>query len=158
MNSARRITFAAAAFFFLHCSAHGASEVVIAIRYLQAEGVSHSHLFLYRDDGKFLRQLTNDDSGQDVDPVFSPEGEVIVFTRENEGNPLEFWTVHPLGGPAAKLDSAPDWYEHAKTSPYFTNRTETKSSESSAPKENVSPNASATPALVGMIGERRSYK
>ena len=48
-----------------------ASEIVVAIRYLQAEGVSHSHLYLYRDDGKFLRQLTSDNSGQDVDPIFA---------------------------------------------------------------------------------------
>src|SRR5256714_885068 len=158
MNSACRISFVAAAFFFLHCSAQGASEIIIAIRYLQPEGISHSHLYLYRDDGKFLRQLTNDDSGQDVDPIFAPNGEVIVFTRERDGSPLEFWIVHPLGGPAAKLDSAPDWYEQAKTSPYFTNRAESKSSESSAPKESASPVASATPAVTGMIGERRSYK
>src|SRR5256885_3836338 len=112
MNSARRITFAAAAFFFLHCSAHGASEIVIAIRYLQAEGTSHSHLYLYRDDGKFLRQLTNDNSGQDVDPIFSPDGAAIVFTREKpNSSPLEFWSVQPLGTDLKKLDSAPDWYE-----------------------------------------------
>src|SRR2546423_1816106 len=140
------------AFSLLAINLRAASEIVIAIRYLQAEGISHSHLYLYRDDGKFLRQLTNDNSGQDVDPVFAPNGEVIVFTREREGNPLEFWIGHPLGGPAAKLDSAPDWYEQAKTSPYFTNRAETKSTELSAAKE------SASPALAGMIGERRSYK
>ena len=67
-----------------------ASEIVIGIRYLQAEGTSHSHVYVYREDGKFLRQLTADDSGQDVDPVFSPEGEIIVFTREKPGSPLDF--------------------------------------------------------------------
>ena len=56
-------------------NARAASEIVVAIRYLQAEGVSHSHLYLYRDNGKFLRQLTNDNSGQDVDPIFAPDGE-----------------------------------------------------------------------------------
>src|SRR5438874_9450066 len=113
-----------ATFFLLAIELPAASEVVVAIRYLQAEGTSHSHLYLYRDDGKFLRQLTSDNSGQDVDPIFAPNGEVIAFTREREGSSLEFWTVQPLGGPAAKLDSAPDWYEQAKTSPYFTNRGE----------------------------------
>src|SRR2546430_3296579 len=121
MKIARRITFAAAGILLLVGSARAASEIVIAIRYLQAEGVSHSHLYLYRDDGKFLRQLTSDNSGQDVDPIFAPNGEVIAFTREREGSSLEFWTVQPLGGPAAQLDSAPDWYEQATTSPYFTN-------------------------------------
>src|SRR5213595_863294 len=112
-----------------------ASEIVVAIRYLQAEGMSHSHLYLYRDDGKFLRQLTTDDSGQDVDPVFAPKGEIIVFTREKPDSPLEFWRVRPLGSDSTKLASAPDWYEQAKTSPYFTNR------ETSKPADPVSPAA-----------------
>jgi len=49
------------------------AEIVIAIRYLQAQGTSHSHLYLYREDGKLLRQLTNDNSGQDVAPIFDSE-------------------------------------------------------------------------------------
>lgn len=60
--------------------APGASETVIAIRHLQAERTSHSYLYLYREDGKLLRQLTNDDSGQDSAPIFAPDGNVIVFT------------------------------------------------------------------------------
>src|SRR6266704_2565220 len=108
------------AFAILTTRAWADAEIVIAIRYLQAEGTSHSHLYLYRDDGKFLRQLTTDNSGQDVDPVFAPKGEIIVFTREKPDSPLEFWSVPPLGADSTKLDSAPDWYEQAKTSPYFT--------------------------------------
>ena len=46
-------------------NAHAESELVIAILYLHAQGTSHSHLYLYREDGKLLRQLTNDNSGQD---------------------------------------------------------------------------------------------
>jgi len=99
-----------AVFSFLAINLRAASEIVIAIRYLQAEGVSHSHLYLYRADGKFLRQLTADNSGQDVDPIFAPKGETIVFSRKKEGSPVEFWSVRPLGGEPAKLDSAPDWY------------------------------------------------
>ena len=72
--------------------ARGASEIVIAIRYLQAEGTSHSHLYLYREDGKLLRQLTNDDSGQDSAPIFAPDGSMIVFTREKSNNAREFWS------------------------------------------------------------------
>jgi hypothetical protein len=56
-----------------------ASEIVIAIRYQQAEGMSYSHLYLYREDGKLLRQLTNDDSEQDSAPIFASDGNVIVF-------------------------------------------------------------------------------
>src|SRR5712692_7106179 len=98
------------------------AEIVIAIRYLQAEGTSHSHVYVYREDGKFLRQLTSDNAGQDVDPIFAPDGETIVFSRGKEGSPVEFWSVRPLGGQPTKLDSAPDWYAQVKTSPYFTNR------------------------------------
>jgi Periplasmic component of the Tol biopolymer transport system len=56
-------------------------------------GTSHSHLYLYREDGKLLRQLTNDNSGQDSGPIFSPDGETIVFTREKPNNVREFWSV-----------------------------------------------------------------
>src|SRR2546423_15475760 len=122
MRSSLPILMVTALFSLLATTVRGASEIVIAIRYLQATGTSHAHLYLYKEDGKFLRQLTADNSGQDVDPIFAPEGETIVFTREKPGQPLEFWSVRPLGGDSTKLDSAPGWYEQAKTSPYFTNR------------------------------------
>src|SRR5439155_18054779 len=137
------------AFSLLAINLGAASEIVIAIRYLQAEGTSHSHLYLYRDDGKFLRQLTTDNSGQDVDPIFAPDGEAIAFTREKDGSPLEFWSVRPLGGAPTKLDTAPDWYEQTKTSNYFTNR-DVPGAETPAP--------SASPSAAGMIGERKTYK
>src|SRR5438477_3584535 len=146
-----------AAFSFLAIDLRAASEIVIAIRYLQAEGTSHSHLYLYKDDGKFLRQLTNDNSGQDVDPVFAPDGEMIAFTREKTGAPLEFWSVRPLGGDPGKLDAEPAWYEKTKTSPYFTNRDESTPTESASPAAESS-QPSPTPNAAGMMGERRSYK
>lgn len=133
----------------LETELRAASEVVVAIRYLRAEGVSHSHLYLYKEDGKLLRQLTADNVGQDVDPIFAPDGETIVFSRERENAPLEFWSVRPLGGVPEKLEAAPDWYLQAKTSPYFTNRDETNATES--------PEASPSPA-AGTIGERKTYK
>jgi hypothetical protein len=112
-------------FTFLLCvvgglvKARAASEIVIAIRYLQREGTSHSHLYLYREDGKLLRQLTNDNSGQEIDPIFAPSGETIVFTREiAEGN-VQYWSVEPQGKGLKRLDAAPDWYKAAKTSPFF---------------------------------------
>jgi hypothetical protein len=146
-----------AAFSLLAIDLRAASEIVIAIRYLQAEGTSYSHVYLYREDGKFLRQLTSDKSGQDVDPIFAPDGEVIVFTREKTGSPLEFWSVRPLGGSPTKLDSAPDWYERTKTSNYFTNRETPKPAESASPATE-SPQPSASPTPAGMMGERRTYK
>ena len=149
MSVLARVLIAAASA-FIAIDLRAASEIVVAIRYLQSEGMSHSHLYLYRDDGKFLRQLTSDNSGQDVDPVFAPDGETIAFTREKEGAPLEFWMAHPLGGPAGKLEAAPDWYEKSKTSPYFTNR-------DSNPADSA-PSPSTSPAGAGMMGERKTCK
>jgi hypothetical protein len=99
--------------------ANAASEIVVAIRYLQAQGESHAHLFLYREDGTFLRQLTKDDSGQDQDPIFAPDGETVVFTREISENKVEFWSVEPKGAALKRLETAPEWYSTTKSSPYF---------------------------------------
>ena len=116
------------------------SEIVIAIRYLQAEGTSHSHLYLYREDGKLLRQLTKDSSRQDVDPVFAPNGEAIVFTREKPNDQHEFWTIDPQGTELKKLDVAPNWSTATKSSPYFTNIEPEKSPRPTAsPAESTSP-------------------
>jgi hypothetical protein len=145
-----RVVIIAAISWLLALDLRAASEIAIAMRYLQAEGTSHSHLYLYRDDGKFLRQLTNDNSGQDVDPLFAPDGRAIVFTREKPNNsPLEFWSVQPLGTDLKKLNSAPDWYEQTKTSAYFTNRDATPAKESSR---------SASGTATGVIGGRKSCK
>ena len=125
----------------------GDSEIVIAIRYLQAEGTSHSYLYLYREDGKLLRQLTNNNSGQDSAPIFASDGASIVFTREKSGT-REFWSIDPLGKTLKRLEAAPDWYVAAKSSPYFTN-VEPEESGSSAvtasPGESVSPTATPIP-------------
>src|SRR6266480_3781761 len=128
-------------------NAHAESELVIAIRYLHAQGTSHSHLYLYREDGKLLRQLTNDNSGQDSSPIFSPDGETIVFTREKPNNVREFWSVNPRGTDLKKLDARPDWYAQAKSSPYFTNvepQEAGSADATSSPAESASP--TATPA------------
>ena len=156
MKLASRVVFVAATVWLLALDLRAASEIVVAIRYLQAEGMSHSHLYLYRDDGKFLRQLTNDSSGQDVDPIFAPDGAAIVFTREKTDNsPLEFWSVQPLGGNPTKLSSAPDWYEQTKTSAYFTNREAAPATEAPSTSTSTSVSAARTPG--GLIGERKSY-
>jgi hypothetical protein len=118
------------------------AEIVIAIRYLQAERTSHSHLYLFREDGKLLRQLTKDNSGQDSGPIFAEDGGMIVFTREKPNDVREFWSVDPLGKTSKKLDAAPDWYVGAKSSPYFTN---IEPEESLSPSLAASPQESASP-------------
>jgi hypothetical protein len=130
-------------------AARGAPEIAIAIRYLQAEGTSHSHLYLYREDGKLLRQLTNDNSSQDSAPIFAPNGASIVFTREKPGGPREFWSVDPLGKALKKLESAPDWYVSAKSSPYFTNvEPEESGSPNPSGSYDESPSPTATPIPI----------
>jgi hypothetical protein len=135
--------------------ARGDAEIVIAIRYLQVEGTSHSHLYLYREDGKLLRQLTNDNSGQDSAPIFAPDGSIITFTREKSNNAREFWSVDPLGKALKKLEVAPDWYVAAKSSPYFTNVEPEESASpnpSASPKESVSPTATPIPTYKSPDG------
>jgi len=87
------VSFASAV--WLSCGvipAVGGGEIVLANRSIQAQGTSHSQLFLYREDGTFLRQLTRDNSGQMIDPIFAPDGETIVFTRE-VGDHKDFWSM-----------------------------------------------------------------
>jgi hypothetical protein len=139
----------------LSTQAHGDSEIVIAIRYLQAQGASHSHLYLYREDGKLLRQLTNDNSGQDSAPIFAPNGEEIVFAREKPNNVHEFWSVEPRGINLKKLDTAPDWYAQAKSSPYFTNIEPEQSASATAtasPTDTASPSATPPPTYKSPDG------
>jgi hypothetical protein len=96
-------------------------ELAVAIRYLQAEGTSHAHIYLYREDGKLLRQLTRDEKGQDRSPVFARDGKTIVFTRELSKEVKEFWSVEPRGGGFKKLAAAPDWYLARGNSLFFNN-------------------------------------
>jgi hypothetical protein len=133
---------------------HADSEIVVAIRYLQAQGASHSHLYLYRQDGKLLRQLTKDNSGQDIDPIFASSGEKIVFTRERTKAVREFWSVDPLGTGLKKLDAAPEWYKATKSSPYFTNREEEQPEQpASSTPEASSAQGPALPNAMGKQGE-----
>ena len=114
--------------------AKAASEIVVAIRYFQAEGESHAHLFLYREDGALLRQLTKEERGQDLDPMFAADGETIVFTREIAENKFEYWSIEPKGGSLKQLGAEPEWYATTKTSPFFAwPETEGSGDDESAP-------------------------
>jgi hypothetical protein len=145
MRSSCRILIVAGILSLTAISAHATAEIVIAIRYLQAEGTSHSHLYLYREDGKLLRQLTKDDSGQDSAPIFAPDANVIAFTRQKSNDVREFWSVDPLGKAVKKLGAAPDWYTSTKSSPYFTN---VEPEESASPSPSASPEESASPTAT----------
>ncbi|MEK7950700.1 TolB family protein [Luteolibacter soli] len=88
------------------------TQVVVAIRYFKEEGVSHSHLDLFDGNGGFLRHLTKDESGQDFDPVFSPDGRSVVYQR-TKGKGVEWRMVSVDGSSDRTLKAAPEW--HAKT-------------------------------------------
>jgi hypothetical protein len=124
-------------------------EIVVALRYLRAQGTSHSHLYLYREDGKLRRQLTKDNSGQDVDPIFASDGETIVFTRGRSDNVREFWSVDLHGSGPKRLDIAPDWYAQTKSSPYLTNiepEEPTSPTPTASPEESASLSATPVPS------------
>src|SRR5436190_17965787 len=149
MRCVRAILVFTATSLLLGTPARGASEIVFAIRYLQAEGTSHSHLYLFREDGKLVRQLTNDNSGQDSAPIFAADGSMIVFTRERSNTVREFWSIDPLGKTLKKLEAAPDWYTSAKSSSYFTNfepEEPTSPNSSGSPEASVSPTATPIPS------------
>jgi hypothetical protein len=155
MRSSLQILLVAGLICFVATIACADSEIVIAIRYLQAQGTSYSHLYLYRENGKLLRQLTKDDSGQDSAPIFSADGETIVFTREKPNNLREFWSIKPRGTDLKKLDAAPDWYAQAKSSPYFTNVEPQETGAvgaTSSPVETASPTATAGPTYKSPDG------
>ena len=155
MRPVLRVLIVINALAILTTQAWADAEIVIAIRYLQAEGTSRSHLYLFREDGKLLRQLTKDNSGQDSAPIFAPDGANIVFTREKPNNVREFWSVDPLGKALKKLEAAPDWYVAAKSSLYFTNvepEESTSPNSSPSPEESVSPTATPIPTYKSPDG------
>lgn len=136
------------AFAILGVQAKAASDIVLAIHYLQPEGTSHAHLYLYREDEKLLLQLTNDNSGQDAAPIFDASGETIVFIREKPHKVVEYWTIKPRGEGLKKLEAAPSWYAQAKTSPHFTNiepESETSPTPGVSPDSTEPANESPTP-------------
>ncbi len=150
----RRVVFAGV-FALTATGARGGSELVIASRYLQPNGTSHSHLYLYREDGRLLRQLTTDDSGQDSDPIFASSGETIVFTREKPNNMREFWSVDPLGKRLKRLATAPDWYSGAKSSPAFTRGGE---EDSPQPDPTAESKEAAWPAATAGSAEQDQHQ
>jgi len=102
-------------------------EIVVAIRYLKAQGTSHAQLFLFRQDGTLLRQLTNENVAQVTNPRFAPDGVTIVFTRELSAK-KEYWSIEPLGKNLHVLAAAPAWYDKKNDAPFFTNLEESDNS------------------------------
>ena len=103
-----------------HALADDGMKIAVSIRYLQIDGTSHAHIYLYSGDGKLIRQLSSGATGQDVDPMFGPDGSEIVFTRKlKQGD--ELWAIEASGKNRRALNAAPSWYDRkADDTPEFT--------------------------------------
>lgn len=116
------------------------AETVVSIRYLQPMGVSHAHLYLYRDNGRMVRQLTTGDMGQDVEPVFSADGRTIAYAKEMPRGARQYWTVSAAGGSVHRLNAAPKWYIVERGGPRFVPELELSCDSGAAEPRFCSPN------------------
>ena len=138
--------------------------VAVSIRYLQVEGTSHAHIFLYDWNGRLLRQLTRAENGQDLHPVFSPDGREIVFTRRFPASD-EFWLISLSRGETRKIDSPPTWYQNAATAaPCFSLQIDDKASAnagvaapSPTPARLIAPDGSIELVLNRTGDEEKDY-
>jgi len=97
-------------------AADSPQSVVVAIRYYLTEGTSHGHLYLFGPDANAVRQLTRDDSGQDHDPVFAPDGRSIVYRRRMASG--EQWrSIRTSGEGDQALEQAPAWHQKSAAAP-----------------------------------------
>jgi tricorn protease len=109
MNTPRiRLAFAMIATLFLAGLAHAQPDIHDT-RMLSQPAVSARHIaFIYADDlwvadidGKNVRRLTSD-VGIESHPVFSPDGSVIAFSAQYEGN-TDVYTIPVEGGSPKRL-------------------------------------------------------
>jgi Tol biopolymer transport system component len=77
----------------------------------QRDADDESDIYLVGADGSGLERVTELDDA--VDPLFSPDGETIVFTRLSfeEGEPLQasLWSVKTDGSDLTQLTEGEDW-------------------------------------------------
>lgn len=99
------------------------AEVAIAIRYFKLKGTSHFHLFLYSDDGKVIRELTAPEDAQDTSPMFSVDGNLIYFTREQHGK-KQIFSIQPNGDHLQAVDNAPAGYPPQATDGVYSDEKE----------------------------------
>ena len=117
--------------------------VAVSIRYLQVEGTSHAHIFLYDWDGRLLRQLTKGENGQDLHPVFSPDGREIAFTRKLPTGD-EFRLINLARADTRKIEAPPTWYQSAAAeAPSFSLRINDEATGNAG-----TPSPSPTPARL----------
>jgi tricorn protease len=100
-------------FFFI--SVFGFSQNVEDTRLLHSPSISENHIaFIYAEDlwiaekdGSNPRRLTIDE-GVESNPVFSPDGSMIAFNAEYDGN-TDVYTIPSTGGVPTRLTWHPSW-------------------------------------------------
>ena len=96
----------------------GDPEIVVAIRYLKAKGASHAQLFLFREDGRLLRQLTNENVSFYGDTTFA-----LDLTNSRRIRLSDNWdTPIPLPGEPAFLTLTGNRYVEIPNSSKTANR------------------------------------
>lgn len=73
-------------------------------------GAGDSHIFVVNPDGTGLQQLTHGDNEADFHPSWSPNGQMILFTRYTfapESELFEIYTMKPDGSGIALLYKTP---------------------------------------------------
>lgn len=138
-------------------------KIAVSIRYLQVTGTSHAQIYLYSGDGKLIRRLSETNEGQDVDPVFSPDGREIAFTRKLK-NADQVRVVQTLSGKVQEGETQPLWYQPKnELTPRFTSLSMEwenwykglPTSESSATPE---PSPTSTPRLTRLVAPDNSME
>jgi TolB protein len=81
----------------------------------QSNRIGGSKLFIVKLDGTGLRQLTTG-PGEDVTPVWSPDGASIIFASDRGGNE-DVWIVKADGTEARNLTNNPASDSHPQWSP-----------------------------------------
>jgi tricorn protease len=108
----RRLQFAALVFLVAICTCRAAPNQTDT-RLLCQPAISASHVaFIYADDlfvcnldGNNVRRLSSD-QGIESNPVFSPDGSVIAFSAQYDGN-IDVYTIPVTGGAPKRLTTHP---------------------------------------------------
>ena len=77
-------------------------------------GVAERRIWIMNLDGSDRRSLTSDPAYRDERPVWSADGDHILFARMDEDGRASLWYVDVAGGPPERvvdeLTPAPDWF------------------------------------------------
>ena len=69
-----------------------------------------AELYMSDLDGKNIVRLTNN-KRYDAEVGISPNGKVILFSRQNDKGEIDLWTMNPDGTNQTQITFTPDWQE-----------------------------------------------